>query len=67
VVRDLRQRLVLPMHHRTAAIDFLEPPDAFLDALGAEVERAGSDRIEVEEHLGSADAPRVVVLEPPLD
>jgi L-ascorbate metabolism protein UlaG (beta-lactamase superfamily) len=67
VVRDLRPRLVLPMHHRTAAVDFLDPPDAFLDALGAEVERAGSDRIEVDEHLGSADAPRVVVLEPPLD
>jgi L-ascorbate metabolism protein UlaG (beta-lactamase superfamily) len=67
VVRELRPRLVVPMHHRTAAIDFLEPPDAFLDALGVEVERPGSDRIEVEEHLGTADAPRVVVLEPPLD
>lgn len=66
-VRDLRPRLVVPMHHRTAAIDFLEPPDAFLEALGAAVERAGSDRIEVEEHLGRPDAPQVVVLEPPLD
>jgi L-ascorbate metabolism protein UlaG (beta-lactamase superfamily) len=67
VARELRPRLVLPMHHRTAAIDFLEPPDAFLDALGAEVTRVGSDRIEVEEHLGRAEAPRAVVLDPPLD
>ena len=33
IVRELSPRLVIPMHYRTAGIDFLEPPDAFLAAL----------------------------------
>ena len=36
IVRALRPRLVVPMHYRTGAVNFLDPPDAFLDALGAE-------------------------------
>jgi len=38
IVRALRPRLVVPMHYRTDAVNFLDPPDAFLDALGARVE-----------------------------
>ena len=41
LVGDLRPRLVVPMHYKTPAIGFLDPPDAFLDALGARVERHG--------------------------
>ena len=37
VVRALRPRLVVPMHYRTEAVSFLDPPDAFLEALGAKV------------------------------
>jgi L-ascorbate metabolism protein UlaG (beta-lactamase superfamily) len=66
VVRDLRPRLVVPMHYRTPAIDFLDPPDAFLEALGAPVEHADSSEIEVEPLLGTHDEPRVVLLAPPL-
>ena len=33
VVRALRPRLVVPMHYRTEAVNFLDPPDAFLAAL----------------------------------
>ena len=39
LVRSLAPRLVVPMHYRTAAVNFLEPPDAFLAALGADVTR----------------------------
>jgi L-ascorbate metabolism protein UlaG (beta-lactamase superfamily) len=66
VVRDLRPRLVVPMHYRTPAIDFLDPPDAFLEALGAPVERVEASVIDVEPLLGSHDEPRVVLLAPPL-
>src|SRR4051812_31878098 len=43
LVRAVGPRLVVPMHFRTRAVNFLEPPDAFLDALGARVERAGAE------------------------
>jgi L-ascorbate metabolism protein UlaG (beta-lactamase superfamily) len=36
LVRDLAPRLVVPMHYRSAAINFLDPPDAFFAALGVE-------------------------------
>lgn len=65
IVRRLRPRLVLPMHYRTEAVNFLDPPDAFLEALGAHVEQATSSEIEVEPQLGTADAPNVVVLATP--
>ena len=32
LVRELAPRLVIPMHYATPAVNFLEPPDAFLDA-----------------------------------
>jgi L-ascorbate metabolism protein UlaG (beta-lactamase superfamily) len=66
LVRSVAPRLVVPMHYRTEAVNFLEPPDAFLEALGARVTRlAGSDG-EVEELLGSAAEPHVVLFAPPL-
>jgi L-ascorbate metabolism protein UlaG (beta-lactamase superfamily) len=37
LVQELAPRLVVPMHYRTAALNFLEPPDEFLNALGATV------------------------------
>ena len=64
VVRDVAPRLVVPMHYRTAAIDFLEGPEAFLDALGARIERVPSE-VEVEPLLGTPAAPVVALLAPP--
>ncbi|HWB21403.1 MAG TPA: MBL fold metallo-hydrolase [Gaiellaceae bacterium] len=61
VVRALRPRLVVPMHYRTEAINFLDPPDAFLDALGARIERLDETGFDVEEHLGTTDDPTVVI------
>jgi L-ascorbate metabolism protein UlaG (beta-lactamase superfamily) len=65
VVRELAPRLVVPMHYATPAVNFLEPPEAFLDALGAEVERLDAPEAEVEPLLGTAEQPRVVLLAAP--
>ncbi len=65
VVRSLRPRLAIPMHYRTPAIEFLDPPDAFLAALACDVHRPGADRTTLDDHLGTPDRPGVVVLEPP--
>lgn len=65
IVRELQPRLVVPMHFRTEAVNFLEPPDAFLDALGARVERLVESEVEVEQLLGTADEPTVALLAAP--
>jgi L-ascorbate metabolism protein UlaG (beta-lactamase superfamily) len=65
LVRSLAPRLVVPMHYRTPAVDFLEPPDEFLDALGARVVRIDASETTVEGHLGTPGAPVVVLLAPP--
>ena len=65
VVRALDPRLVIPMHYRTGLVNFLDPPDAFLDALGARVERIDSSEVEVERVLGTREDPTVVLLAPP--
>lgn len=63
IVGGLAPAYAVPMHYRTPAIDFLEPPDAFL-ALFDDV-----DRLEGPEWTVPAERPpatRVVVLQPPL-
>ena len=65
VVRELAPCLVIPMHYATPAVNFLEPPDAFLDALGGEVQRLESSETEVEPLLGTAAQPRVALLAAP--
>ena len=52
IVRRLRPRLVIPMHYRTDAVNFLDPPDAFLAALGLPVTEAGSSEIEIDASTG---------------
>ena len=61
IVRTLRPRLVVPMHYRTEAVNFLDPPDAFLEALGARIERLPENEFEVENVLGSDDEPVVAL------
>ena len=66
VVRALGPPLVVPMHYRTPAIGFLDPPDAFLDALGAPVERLDEPEFDPAHHLGSSGRPSVVMPAAPL-
>jgi L-ascorbate metabolism protein UlaG (beta-lactamase superfamily) len=66
IVRMLRPRLVLPMHYRTDAVNFLDPPDAFLEALGARVERLAESELAVAQLLGTADEPTVALPAPPV-
>jgi L-ascorbate metabolism protein UlaG (beta-lactamase superfamily) len=66
IVRALRPRLVVPMHYRTEAITFLDPPDAFLDALGAPVERLATSEVATDS-LGDRSAqPSVALLAAPV-
>jgi L-ascorbate metabolism protein UlaG (beta-lactamase superfamily) len=65
LVRSVAPRLVVPMHYRTDAVNFLESPEEFLDALGARVERVEASEAEVDGLLGTAEAPTVVLLAPP--
>jgi len=52
ITRALDPRWVVPMHYRTAAIDFLEPADAFL-ALFQEVVTAGTEHAIEQDGAGS--------------
>ncbi len=65
VARALRPRLVVPMHHRTPLVDFLDPPDAFLDALGARTVSVDASEADAGVHLGAADDPVVLLLRAP--
>jgi L-ascorbate metabolism protein UlaG (beta-lactamase superfamily) len=65
VVRALRPRLVVPMHYRTEAVNFLDSPDAFIQALGAHLERIAEDELGPEQFLGTADEPTVALLATP--
>ncbi len=66
VVRAIAPRLVVPMHYRTDAVNFLDPPDAFLDALGAPALRPESSVADLDEALGQSAEATVLLLEPPL-
>jgi L-ascorbate metabolism protein UlaG (beta-lactamase superfamily) len=65
VVWSVAPRLVVPMHYRTPAVNFLEPPDEFLSALGARVQRLEASHAAVEDLLGSRAEPTVALLAPP--
>ena len=64
IVRALSPRVVVPMHYRTDAVNFLDPPDAFLAALDARIERTEDD-IDIGQFLGTAADPVVALLAVP--
>jgi len=64
LVRELAPLLVVPMHYRTEAVNFLEPPDAFLDALGMPVERVAGSEVETGDVMRAE--PVVALLQPPM-
>ena len=66
LVRELRPALVVAMHYRTPnGLEFLDPPDAFLAALGARVERLETSEADVGPLLGSREDPVVALFAPP--
>ena len=65
IVRELRPRLVVPMHYRTEAVNFLDPPESFLAALGARVEKLPTSALIAEQLLGTGDRPTVALLAVP--
>jgi L-ascorbate metabolism protein UlaG (beta-lactamase superfamily) len=66
VVRAIAPRLVVPMHYRSEAVNFLEPPDAFLEALGARVERLATSELTVEDAIAAPGDTVVALFAPPL-
>jgi L-ascorbate metabolism protein UlaG (beta-lactamase superfamily) len=52
IVQELAPRLVVPMHYRTERLNFLDPPDAFLDALGAKVTELDTSDFDATAHDG---------------
>ncbi len=63
IVRELRPRWAIPMHYRTDAINFLDPPDAFL----AEFESVVAVRaptFDLDQAPGEG-ALHIIVLDPP--
>jgi len=66
VVRELGARVVVPMHYGHEGVDFLEPPDDFVDALGARVERFDSSEVELDGVLSGDGSQVVLLLAPPL-
>lgn len=66
LARELSPRLIVPMHYRTPALDFLEGPEEFLASASGRVERTGASEIEAESLLGTSEEPVVAVLDPRL-
>ena len=66
VVRALAPRLVVAMHFGTPAVNFVDPPDAFLDALGGDVRRLESSEFDADELLAASGSTVTVVPAPPL-
>jgi L-ascorbate metabolism protein UlaG (beta-lactamase superfamily) len=66
IVRALEPRLVVAMHFATPAVNFLEPPDAFLDAVGGRVERLETSELDVDEWIAGPGSTTTVLLAPPL-
>jgi L-ascorbate metabolism protein UlaG (beta-lactamase superfamily) len=64
LVREIGPRLVVPMHYRTEALNFLDPPDDFLAAIAAEVRQVDGEA-EVDDLLGTRDAPVVAMFAAP--
>jgi L-ascorbate metabolism protein UlaG (beta-lactamase superfamily) len=65
IVRELQPRLVIPMHYRTEAVNFLDPPDAFLAACDGDVRRIDGPEVALEGLLGNGVSPVIGVLTAP--
>jgi len=66
LVHELSPRVAVPMHYGNEAVDFLDPPDAFLDALDAWVDRRESSEADLDELLEAEGETVVLLLAPPV-
>ncbi len=66
LVRSVAPRLVVPMHYRTPAVNFLDPPDEFLAALGVDPTQLETSEFDVAAVIGTTAAPSVVLLGAPI-
>jgi hypothetical protein len=62
VTEAIAPRLVVPMHFRTDAADFLDPPDAFVAAFGRPVRELDTNEVDVEALLAPPGETSVVLL-----
>jgi L-ascorbate metabolism protein UlaG (beta-lactamase superfamily) len=67
LVRSVAPRLVVPMHYRTAAVNFLDPPDDFLAALGVDPTVLEASEFDAAAVIGTVEAPCVALPVPPVD
>jgi len=65
LARELRPRMIFPMHYRTPAVSFLSPADEFLESATGRVERPGASEIDAKDLIGTRKEPVIAVLEPP--
>jgi L-ascorbate metabolism protein UlaG (beta-lactamase superfamily) len=69
LVRELAPRIVVPMHYRTDALDFLEPVEPFVDEVDEEVDVVWLDEPEFDAAAmpGGGAATSLVIPRAPLD
>jgi L-ascorbate metabolism protein UlaG (beta-lactamase superfamily) len=65
IVRELRPRLVVAMHYGTPAVNFLDPPDAFLEAVAGRIERLEASELEVADVIAEPGSTTTVLLRAP--
>ncbi len=65
IVRELRPRLVVAMHYGTPAVNFLDPPDAFLEAVAGRIERLEASELEVDDVIAEPGSMTTVLLRAP--
>jgi L-ascorbate metabolism protein UlaG (beta-lactamase superfamily) len=65
IVAELDPGVAIPMHYGNEAVDFVEGPERFLEAVSAPVEQIDASEVDPRRYL-DGDAPTVLVLQAPL-
>ncbi len=65
IVAELEPRVAIPMHYGTAAVDFVEGPERFLEAVSGRVEQVEASEADPQRYL-NGDGTTVLVLQAPL-
>jgi L-ascorbate metabolism protein UlaG (beta-lactamase superfamily) len=65
IVAELEPGVAIPMHYGTEAVDFVEGPERFLEAVSARVEMLEASEVDPQQYLGG-DGTTVLVLQAPL-